>query len=549
MDETKEQYVYVMSNPSFPNRLKIGWTKKHPNIRAKELNTTGLPTPFVVEFVITTYEGPKVETLIHNHIKKYRVTQNREFFQISKHELSNIIVNDLNLEVKSVTDISAPINTQKNNNNQVDEIKLLYEELKKEADEFFDKFKKENSELVVKEINNKKYVSIIEAHGQTPLKFDVWDCGDEKRIKNDCFFINQDIDYYKETVNNLIHNYNEIKNRIGIKMLRSDNKELKELILTTQTNLHKLKSKYEWELETEEEKYRKLQSKEQEIKMNSEVEKIFPNYKEDKLYGGTQILIKVNICEDFEDDVFDEPHINFTYIDTTDNSNYKYITNGKSYYNNLPDKSNLISMLINRQILKNDTICDYNKIVKKIESCKKKKKYEEIFMLKDDENELELSTTELCNILSYDTILIDKKNTKNYNVSLYQEHSKTHFDIQTPFTQGCLNTNYNVHSFMKISNKLIHRNFLRKMLPYCLEINNTSNEVYLVNRDYEYINLNTKCLSDLTEDYDNFEREYLYDDGSNPWYSVDNYKKVVEKFNNFCLDKRIINGPFHPEVI
>ena len=382
MYETKEQYVYVMSNPSFPNRLKIGWTRKHPNIRAKELATTGVPTPFVVEFVITTSEGQKVETLIHNHIKKYRVTQNREFFQISKHELSNIIVNDLNLEVTSVTNILAPINTKKSNNNQVDEIKLLYEELKKEADEFFYKFKKENSELVVKEINNKKCVSIIEVHGQTPLYIHGWESIDEKRIKNECFFIKREIDYYKETVNDLIYNYNEIKNRIGIKMLRSDNKALKEMILTTQTRLHKLKSKYEWELETEEEKYRKLQSKEQEIKMNSEVEKIFPNYKEDKLYGGTQILIKVNICEDFEDDVFDEPHINFTYIDTTDNSNYKYITNKKSYYNNLPDKSNLISMLINRQIFKNDTICDYNKIVKKIESCKKKRNMKKYSCLK-----------------------------------------------------------------------------------------------------------------------------------------------------------------------
>jgi hypothetical protein len=53
-DNTDKEFVYVMSNPSFEvNILKVGWSRKHPAIRASTLFTSGLPTPFVIEFIIT----------------------------------------------------------------------------------------------------------------------------------------------------------------------------------------------------------------------------------------------------------------------------------------------------------------------------------------------------------------------------------------------------------------------------------------------------------------------------------------------------------------
>jgi hypothetical protein len=48
-----KEYVYIMSNPSFGlDILKIGWTRNHPSIRASSLFTSGLPTPFQIEFII-----------------------------------------------------------------------------------------------------------------------------------------------------------------------------------------------------------------------------------------------------------------------------------------------------------------------------------------------------------------------------------------------------------------------------------------------------------------------------------------------------------------
>lgn len=246
MNENKEQYVYVMSNPSFhSDMLKIGWTREHPNIRLNNLNTTGIPTPFIVEYVIITPEGSKLEKQIHNHIKSHRVNSNREFFKISKAELSEKLINELMLDLKSITDINAPINTKKK---KVNEIKTLYEELKKETDEFFSKIKKDKSELVITKKNNKKYVSTRTEteYDRTSLDIHGFEDNDERYIKKSYYWINRDINEHKELLDNLIDNYEEIKNRIGIKILRSDNKYFKERILDTYKKFRNLKNKYEW---------------------------------------------------------------------------------------------------------------------------------------------------------------------------------------------------------------------------------------------------------------------------------------------------------------
>jgi hypothetical protein len=252
MNENKEQYVYVMSNPSFPNdMLKIGWTREHPNIRANDLHTSGIPTPFIVEYIIITPEGSKLEKKIHEHIKKYRVNSNREFFKISKDELTEILTKDLTLELKPITEIILP-NNKRNYSKKLNEIKKLYETLEKEAHDFFGKLKKEKTELVIKEINNKKYVSVrtIETvSNRTCLDCHGFENKDERRIKDAYYFINQDIKIYKEWLDKIINHYDEIKEEIGIKQIRTDNKSFKEMLLYTQDRyLYKLQNDYVWEL-------------------------------------------------------------------------------------------------------------------------------------------------------------------------------------------------------------------------------------------------------------------------------------------------------------
>lgn len=93
-----KEYVYIMSNPSY-DYLKIGKTRKDPLIRAKQLYTTGVPTPFVIEGIIHTFDSKTLETKIHNCIKKYRTNNDREFFHIDYTDLKKILTKELNLEI------------------------------------------------------------------------------------------------------------------------------------------------------------------------------------------------------------------------------------------------------------------------------------------------------------------------------------------------------------------------------------------------------------------------------------------------------------------
>jgi uncharacterized Zn-finger protein len=99
----KEQYVYIMSNACYDaDVVKIGWTSKHPFHRVSQLNT-GAPTPFVVDSVIITTEGPRLEKQIHNHLKQYRM--NREFFKISTDTLREILTNEMSLMLTPITEL------------------------------------------------------------------------------------------------------------------------------------------------------------------------------------------------------------------------------------------------------------------------------------------------------------------------------------------------------------------------------------------------------------------------------------------------------------
>jgi len=99
----KEQYVYIMSNACYDDDVvKIGWTSKHPFHRVSQLNT-GAPTPFVVDSVIITTEGPRLEKQIHTHLKQYRI--NREFFKISNDTLREILTNEMSLVLTPITEL------------------------------------------------------------------------------------------------------------------------------------------------------------------------------------------------------------------------------------------------------------------------------------------------------------------------------------------------------------------------------------------------------------------------------------------------------------
>lgn len=85
-----EGYIYCLSNPSIPNLLKIGMTTRTPEERAKELFTTGVATPFIIEFARKVSNPKNKEKDIHRILENYRVPS-REFFDISINEATRVI--------------------------------------------------------------------------------------------------------------------------------------------------------------------------------------------------------------------------------------------------------------------------------------------------------------------------------------------------------------------------------------------------------------------------------------------------------------------------
>jgi hypothetical protein len=80
-DSANPGYVYVLINPSFPTLIKIGRTLRDSRERARELSTTGVPTPFQVAFEIFSERHEKLETAMHDKLNDFRVNDRREFFR------------------------------------------------------------------------------------------------------------------------------------------------------------------------------------------------------------------------------------------------------------------------------------------------------------------------------------------------------------------------------------------------------------------------------------------------------------------------------------
>ena len=80
--EPDEGWVYVFENASMPGCSKIGYTKKKPEQRARELDTTSVAEPFVVTGSVRVKDPRRLESFIHQILEPRRVRKNREFFSI-----------------------------------------------------------------------------------------------------------------------------------------------------------------------------------------------------------------------------------------------------------------------------------------------------------------------------------------------------------------------------------------------------------------------------------------------------------------------------------
>jgi hypothetical protein len=84
-------FVYILRNEAFRDLLKIGFSTKIPEGRAKELSNTGVPSPYVVSYYCLTDEAKSVESKVHKSLSAVRHIENREFFEIDLEAAVNCI--------------------------------------------------------------------------------------------------------------------------------------------------------------------------------------------------------------------------------------------------------------------------------------------------------------------------------------------------------------------------------------------------------------------------------------------------------------------------
>jgi hypothetical protein len=98
-------FIYIMSNPAFGELIKIGSTNRDPNdYRRQELDTTGVPDEFKVEYYVFASNYRALESQIHKQLYDLRPKKNREFFKCPIPKAIDLIrkIGDNNIEFEKI---------------------------------------------------------------------------------------------------------------------------------------------------------------------------------------------------------------------------------------------------------------------------------------------------------------------------------------------------------------------------------------------------------------------------------------------------------------
>ena len=104
-------WVYVISNPAMPGLVKVGFSLKDPALRAQELEGTGSPHPYVVDYEALVANPRSIEQAAHSALKD--VHERKEWFRCSARravaELQGIVGDNIIVQksYKSDTEFSA----------------------------------------------------------------------------------------------------------------------------------------------------------------------------------------------------------------------------------------------------------------------------------------------------------------------------------------------------------------------------------------------------------------------------------------------------------
>lgn len=133
-------YVYIASNVSLADMVKIGATTKQVDERLTELsNSTSIPTPFKEEYSFLVEDPKQIETQLFRRLRPLRINPKREFFNLTPMEAWRYIAkflykteNPLIVLIHEATKIMEFLDKYPNRFEKFDplEMEILWNELK-----------------------------------------------------------------------------------------------------------------------------------------------------------------------------------------------------------------------------------------------------------------------------------------------------------------------------------------------------------------------------------------------------------------------------------
>lgn len=117
-------YLYILSNAAHPALLKVGQTSDSPEKRIRQLSSTGVPFPFLLEACFRVQNPKQIESLVHEALAQHRSSREREFFKIDL-QSALIIVFPLIIGSNLISSESLSEKTEKAPPIPTDEVELL----------------------------------------------------------------------------------------------------------------------------------------------------------------------------------------------------------------------------------------------------------------------------------------------------------------------------------------------------------------------------------------------------------------------------------------
>jgi hypothetical protein len=302
---------------------------------------------------------------------------------------------------------------------------------------------------------------------------------------------------------------------------------------------------------------KKEDNKKEDNKKESEYEeicekicKIFPDYKNDESFGGSKKYIKINITNDEYVVRYINPRLkdDLKYYNSESESDFDdYIVNRYEMNENVADRLQYFNELLSKKSICLDEIYDINSIK---------------FIHKINKTKFEIK------IESYDDFKAHLTDSKNkYAFDIYckiSEKIRRLFHCNT-IINGCLHStltkedenddifkklknlkdfdsfqidvgirSYVLITLYKINSKYYdYKTFLRKYIPYVIRWD-VNNDYYILNRDYEYIGLNSKCI-----EYTHKGGAHLFNDGNKPWDNKNDYIRLCNEYNKLVSENSL----------